>query len=116
MSHHKIVIIGSGPAGYTAALYTARANLKPIVYTVMSEENLQCGQLMTTTDVENYPGYPDGVEGPNMMDDFEKQCVKFGTEIRQKDVTAVDLSSRPFKIGSSNSPTLIIISFTLGIK
>jgi len=95
---HDLIIIGSGPAGYTAALYAARANLKPLVFTGFSQEHLQGGQLMTTTDVENYPGFPDGIEGPEMMELFEKQCVKFGTEIIQKEVTQVDFSVRPFKI------------------
>ncbi len=90
--HHRLVIIGSGPAGYTAGIYAARANLKPILYTGME----MGGQLTTTTIVENYPGYPDGVEGPVMMEDFKRQAEKFGTEVRFGEVTRVDFGRRPF--------------------
>lgn len=88
MDVQKCVIIGSGPAGYTAAIYAARANLEPIMY-VGSEPG---GQLMITTDVENYPGYPDGVQGPVMMEDFRKQAERFGTRIFYNVVTEVDFS------------------------
>ncbi|MBT8190131.1 MAG: thioredoxin-disulfide reductase, partial [Bacteroidia bacterium] len=81
-------IIGSGPAGYTAAIYAARANLKPLLYTGKEPG----GQLMITTDVENYPGYPDGIMGPQMMDDFQKQAERFDTEVRTELISKVDLS------------------------
>jgi len=85
---HKVVIIGSGPAGYTAAIYAARANLKPYMVTGIK----MGGQLMDTTDVENYPGYPDGVLGPNMMEDFRKQAERMGTTVEFGHVTKVDFS------------------------
>ena len=88
------VIIGSGPAGYTAAIYASRANLSPLMYTGMEPG----GQLMITTDVENYPGYPDGVMGPQMMEDFKKQAERMGTEIRFGLVTSVDFSGPVHKI------------------
>jgi thioredoxin reductase (NADPH) len=95
MTHaHEVVIIGSGPAGYTAAIYAARANLKPLLF-----QGLQPGgQLMITTDVENYPGYADGVVGPRMMDDFRKQAERFGTEVRFEQIVEVDFAKRPFTL------------------
>jgi len=90
----KILIIGSGPAGYTAAIYAARAGLKPVLFTGGEPG----GQLTTTNDVENFPGYPDGINGPQMMVDLQKQAERFGTEIHYKLVTATDFSVYPFKI------------------
>lgn len=90
----KCLIIGSGPAGYTAAIYASRANLNPVVY-----EGIQPGgQLTTTTEIDNFPGYPQGISGNEMMDDLKKQAERFGTEIRFGIVTKVDLSERPFKV------------------
>ncbi len=90
----NVIIIGSGPAGYTAALYTARADLRPLMFSGLEPG----GQLMITTDVENYPGFPEGVMGPEMMELFKKQVERFGTRIEQKEVTKVDFSERPFKV------------------
>lgn len=88
------LIIGAGPAGYTAAIYAARANLKPVLYTGLQPG----GQLMTTTDVENYPGYPDAVTGPKMMDDFQKQAERVGADVRFGLVTKVDFSEKVHKV------------------
>ena len=94
VEHTKIAIIGSGPAGYTAAIYAARAELEPIVIAGMAFG----GQLMLTTDVENYPGFPEGITGPEMMELFQKQAERFGTRVYREDATWVDLEARPFHI------------------
>ena len=99
---HKLIILGSGPAGLTAAIYAARANLNPVV--VSGRE--AGGQLMITTDVENYPGFPEGIQGPEMMDLLKAQAARFDTEFFSGDVVEVNLSQRPFKLTLENKDTL----------
>ena len=102
VQHHKLIILGSGPAGLTAAIYAARAILQPVV--VSGRE--AGGQLMITSDVENYPGFPEGIKGPEMMDLLKAQAARFGTEFFSGDVIDVDLSRRPFKLTLENKDTL----------
>src|SRR6266850_6210473 len=97
----EVVIIGSGPAGLTAAIYSARANLKPLLIDAPADAEKQTtpgGQLMITTDVENYPGFSEGIQGPELMADFRKQAERFGTEILEDWINEVDLAERPFTL------------------
>ena len=96
-----VVIIGSGPAGHTAAIYAARANLRPVMFEGFSAGGIAGGQLMTTTEVENYPGFPEGIQGPALMEALRKQSLRFGTRIFTEDVTRVDFSKPPFTMASA---------------
>ncbi len=106
----NVVIIGSGPAGWTAAIYAARANLNPVVYEGVPKQTpsiqLPGGQLMLTTEVENYPGFPKGVTGPEMMQLFKDQAVRFGTRIETQDIEKCDFSSRPFKLTTNEGKVI----------
>lgn len=107
--HHKVIIVGSGPAGYTAAIYAARANLNPVMISGFQKG----GQLTTTTEIDNFPGFPEGRDGNELMLDMEKQARRFDTTIIEEEVTKVDLSERPFKLetyGQSFSCDALIIS------
>lgn len=103
----KLVIVGSGPAGHTAAIYSARANLSPLMFEGFMAGGVAAGgQLTTTNDVENYPGFPEGINGPEMMDLFRRQSLRFGTRILTETVEKVDLSRRPFRVMTSSGETL----------
>ena len=107
---HAVTIIGSGPAGYTAAIYAARANLEPVLYAggpaLDEPARVPGGQLMITTDVENYPGFPEAVTGPELMERFKAQAERFGTVIHMENVTKVDLSARPFTLRDESGRTV----------
>jgi thioredoxin reductase (NADPH) len=97
----RVVIIGSGPAGHTAAIYAARANLKPVMFEGYAAGGIPGGQLMTTTEVENFPGFPEGIQGPALMEAFRKQSLRFETRMFTEDVAKVDLKRRPFTVASA---------------
>jgi thioredoxin reductase (NADPH) len=97
-NHHDLIIVGSGPAGFTAAIYAARASLKPLVFEGLIRGGQPGGQLMLTTEVENFPGFPEGIQGPELMENFRKQAERFGTTLVREDVSEVDFSKRPFRL------------------
>ena len=101
----KVIIIGSGPAGHTAAIYASRANLQPLMFEGLVRGGIPGGQLMITNDVENYPGFPAKVTGPDLMKAFRDQSLHQGAEIRTEDVNRVDLSSRPFRVWAGDDDT-----------
>jgi len=111
MIAEKLVIIGSGPAGWTAAIYAARANLNPVCFIGVPRSNpapvLPGGQLMLTTEVENYPGFPEGVTGPEMMEKFQKQAERFGTRVVGEDIVACDFSQRPFSLKTGSGDVIV---------
>ncbi len=105
MERRKLVIVGSGPAAHTAAIYAARSNLQPLIYEGFYS-GVAGGQLMTTTEVENYPGFPEGITGPELMEKFRKQSTRFGTTILTEDVVSIDFSQRPFVV--KGKPTTVL--------
>ena len=114
MEHKKVIIIGSGPAGFTAAIYAARANLSPVMFEGLFSGPAG-GQLMTTTEVDNFPGFPEGITGPDLMEAMKKQAERFGTKILSEDVDSVELSSRPFRVkGTKNEITADAIILATG--
>jgi thioredoxin reductase (NADPH) len=114
MKKTKVVIIGSGPAGYTAAIYAARANMSPVLFEGFYSGPAG-GQLMTTTEVENFPGFPEGITGPELMQNFRKQAARFGTTILTEDVQSVDLSEHPYKVyGATNHFTCDAVIIATG--
>ncbi len=110
---YDVIIIGSGPAGFTAAIYIARANIKPLLFEGLAKGGQPGGQLMLTTDIENFPGFPEGIQGADLMERMRQQAVRFGTELIRQDVTEVDLSKRPFSViseGQTYRAKSVIIS------
>src|SRR5471030_1866468 len=104
-SPRKVIIIGSGPAGHTAAIYAARANLKPLMFEGLVRGGIPGGQLMITNDVENYPGFPEKIAGPELMKAFREQAARQGAELVTEDVNKVDFSKRPFRVWAGDDHT-----------